>query len=114
MARNPSIYTGLQQSAATRRNRALRAARRHRALLRRGFDVTRARSYLQWDLRVEGAFLMSDASVVPFAREMARVAFKIAVDNARYWHRDWKQWAARNREWRQEMAGIDKQYPTGL
>lgn len=105
-----SIYRGLQQGAATRRNRALRAAARHRALLRRGFTGEQGRSYLQWDLSVEGAFLMSAEAANALARELAAQNLTDAIKRARYWHRDWKHYARLNREWRAEMAAIEREY----
>lgn len=110
MARNPSIYTGMCQGAATRRNRAIRAAQRHRALARRDFTPQQARSYLSWDLRIEGTFILSDDGAVSLARELAAKAFKEAVRRVRYWHREWKHYTRLNREWRSEMATIERKF----
>lgn len=108
MARNPSIYTGLQQGAATRRNRYLRAAHRAREALAR-YDRTpnMARGLASWELQIDGAFAMSDASLVDLVADLLVKRLAFCVERVRYHHREWKQWAARNAEWRAEMAHID-------
>ena len=107
MARNPSMYTGLCQGAATRRNRYLRAAHTVRAILRSPMSAERARSQAQWDLRLEGAFLMSDAALIELVQRLYRDRLAWLLKQIRYWHADWKRWTFANREWRKEMKDID-------
>lgn len=107
MARNPSIYTGLQQGAAIRRNRHLRAAHAARDLIERypfGLPYQLARVVLDG---VEGSFLMSPGAAVALAEQLLRDRLSYAIERARYHHRDWKVWSSRNRQWRAEMAALD-------
>jgi hypothetical protein len=110
MARNPSIYTGLQQGAATKRNRHLRAARRYVDLLAAGVSLASARSLAEWEFHIEGSFLMSDDALLSLVLDLLRKGASFAVERARYWHREWRYYARLNSEWRAEMKAIDLKY----
>lgn len=111
-----SIYRGLQQGAATRRNRYLRAAHRTRDLIVRwpSLSVEQARHIAQWDLNVETTWAIRDEHLKTAIADILRTRFEWQVRQARYHHAEWKKWAARNRQWQAELAAIDKQYGPGV
>lgn len=105
-----SIYRVLQQGAATRRNRYLRAAHRTRDIIRRwpSLSVDEVRSFAQWDLNIETAWAISDANLKTAIAPLLRSRLEWQVRQVRYHHAEWKKWAARNRQWRAELAALDK------
>jgi len=105
-----TIYSGFQQGAAIRRNRYLRGAHRTRDAIERypfGIPYSVAHDLLRREFKIEGAYMMSTGSAIDLCGQLLRDRLAWQVRQARRWHREWKKYAQRNRQWRAEIAALD-------